>query len=106
MARVRLSISRGPNSLLKDYPGLANHLDRIFAVRLEHCFIGEDLDPAPDGDALLTLRQSLQARRQKTQMVELHAQEPESRPSAGALHLLWVELPSSLTKSVFGKCLI
>ena len=48
----------GRKTLLASYPGLVNHLDRIFAVRTEHCFIGEDLEPATDNPALLTLRKS------------------------------------------------
>jgi ATP-dependent helicase HepA len=49
----------GRKSLLKSYPGLANHLDRIFAVRTESCFIGEDLTLATDDGPLLKLRWSL-----------------------------------------------
>jgi ATP-dependent helicase HepA len=49
----------GRKTLLRSYPGLVNHLDRVFAVRLEHCFIAEDLSPASDTGPLLTLRRSL-----------------------------------------------
>ena len=49
----------GRKTLLASYPGLVNHLDRIFAVRLEHCFVSEELQPVADSASLLALRRSL-----------------------------------------------
>jgi len=51
----------GHRALLAKHPGLANHLDRIFTYRLEHCFITENCEPAPDHTVLLKLRKSLKA---------------------------------------------
>jgi hypothetical protein len=49
----------GKQDLLLQHPGHLKHLDRVFAVRTEHIFIGEDLKPAPNGSELLILRKSL-----------------------------------------------
>lgn len=49
----------GKRDLLAQHPGLLKHLDRVMAVRVEHCFIGEDLKPAADNAALLNIRKSL-----------------------------------------------
>ena len=49
----------GNRDLLIQHPGLLKHLDRVLAVRLEHCFIGEDLNPAADNQGLLSIRKSL-----------------------------------------------
>ena len=46
-------------TILKDHPGLLKHLDRVLAVRPEHCFIGEDLQPVQDFSKLLMIRKSL-----------------------------------------------
>jgi len=48
----------GNRDLLLQHPGLLKHLDRVFAVRVEHSFIGEDLKPA-DSPGLLRIRKSL-----------------------------------------------
>lgn len=45
--------------LLSQHSGLLKHLERVFAVRNEHCFIGEDLKPTADAPALLSIRKSL-----------------------------------------------
>ena len=50
----------GGRDLLGPYPGLLKHLDRIFAVRLGHCFVTETLQPDPDQATLLqSIRQGL-----------------------------------------------
>lgn len=51
----------GRCELLHSHPGLVKHVDRIFAVRLEHCFVQEDLKPAPPNQTslLLSIRQGL-----------------------------------------------
>lgn len=49
----------GNRDLLLQHPGLLKHLDRVLAVRLEHCFIGDDLQSAADNPALLSIRKSL-----------------------------------------------
>lgn len=49
----------GSRDLLIQHQGLLKHLDRVFAVRVEHCFIGEDLKPASDDFGLLCTRRSL-----------------------------------------------
>jgi ATP-dependent helicase HepA len=48
----------GKHNLLLKHPGHLKHLDRVFAVRPEHCFIGEDLQLASDNSQLLNLRRS------------------------------------------------
>ena len=50
----------GRRDLLAQHPGLVKHLDRVLAVRLEHCFIGDDWQAAPDSAALLNIRRSLE----------------------------------------------
>lgn len=49
----------GDRSILDGCSGLTKHLDRVFAVRTEHFFVGEDLIPFPDGSDLLAIRKSL-----------------------------------------------
>lgn len=44
---------------LQKYPGLSKHLDRIFAVRVGHFFIQENMEPVENGLELLRLRRSL-----------------------------------------------
>ena len=51
----------GRHVLLAHHPGLVKHLARVFAVRAEHCFIGDDLHPAQDSADLLNIRKSLEA---------------------------------------------
>jgi ATP-dependent helicase HepA len=51
----------GRCDLLGSHPGLVKHLDRIFAVRLGHCFVRENLKPDPNqASLLLSIRQGLQ----------------------------------------------
>lgn len=52
-------LPKGNRDLLIQHPGLVKHLDRIFAVRVEHWFIGEDLMPPADNSELLSIRRSL-----------------------------------------------
>ena len=49
----------GRRVLLAEHPGLAKHLDRVFAVRGDYCFIGDDLQPAQDSAGLLAVRKSI-----------------------------------------------
>jgi len=50
----------GRRDLLGSHPGLLKHLDRIFAVRLGHCFVTEALNPAHKQSSLLqSIRQGL-----------------------------------------------
>lgn len=49
----------GNRSLLLPHPGLIKHLDRVFAVRTEHCFIGEDLKSPADNLEILAIRKTL-----------------------------------------------
>lgn len=49
----------GRRELLAGHPGLVKHLDRVLAVRGEHCFIAENLKPAPDQKGLLDLRRAI-----------------------------------------------
>lgn len=49
----------GKRDLLASHPGLVKHLERVLAVRVEHCFVGDDCQAAPDGAALLHIRRSL-----------------------------------------------
>lgn len=50
----------GRREILQSHPGLTKHLDRVFAVRLEHCFVKEDLSVPKDQATLLKIRRSLQ----------------------------------------------
>ena len=45
---------------LESHPGLVKHLERVFAVRIEHCFVGEDLRVAKEQVELLRIRKALQ----------------------------------------------
>ena len=49
----------GCREIVAAHPWLSNDLGRIFGVKTEHCFIGEDLQPARDDLNLLTIRKSL-----------------------------------------------
>jgi hypothetical protein len=49
----------GNRNLLNAHPGLMKHLDRIFAVPINHCFIREDLKYAENTPELLRIRKSL-----------------------------------------------
>lgn len=51
--------ARGCPKILARHPSLINHLDRVFAARLERCFISASGEIAPDQAALLSLRQGL-----------------------------------------------
>jgi ATP-dependent helicase HepA len=48
----------GKRNLLLQHPGHQKHLDRVFAVRDEHFFIGENFELAADNSELLILRRS------------------------------------------------
>lgn len=49
----------GKHDLLLQHPGHLKHLDRVFSLRAEHSFIGEDLKIATNANELLSLRKSL-----------------------------------------------
>lgn len=50
----------GRSGLLASHPGLVKHLNRLFAVRLEHRFVREDLQLDPDqASLLLSIRRGL-----------------------------------------------
>ena len=49
----------GDYGLLTRHPGHRKHLDRVLAVRTEHCFVGEDLQLASTALELLSLRRSM-----------------------------------------------
>ena len=49
----------GRRELLRSHPGLIKHLDRIFAVRPEHCFVSDALKLPENQTTLLTFRRGL-----------------------------------------------
>lgn len=49
----------GRRDLLKSHPGLVKHLDRIFAVRLEHCFVSDAMRVAQNQSYFLAIRRGL-----------------------------------------------
>jgi ATP-dependent helicase HepA len=49
----------GRRDLLRSHPGLIKHLDRIFAVRPEHCFVSDALNLAQPQSNLLAIRRGL-----------------------------------------------
>ena len=49
----------GRRAMLDFHPGLMKHLDRLFSIRLEHCFVEESIKLAPNQSVLLKVRREL-----------------------------------------------
>lgn len=45
--------------MLDSHPGLMKHLDRLFSIRLEHCFVEESIKLAQNQSVLLKFRREL-----------------------------------------------